>query len=43
MTNATCTPSPTPLERLDWLKGAVKGMGVEAASIHQLLRHEQLI
>jgi hypothetical protein len=91
MTNATCTPSPTPVplqereqrpdrlgdllecladllievgqqraavarlvegsgpaarearERLGWLEGAVKGMGVEAASIHQLLRHEQLI
>ncbi len=31
------------LERLAWLERAVKGMGVEAASIHQLLQHEQLI
>jgi hypothetical protein len=31
------------IERLGWLEGAVKGMGVEAASIHQLLQHEQLI
>lgn len=52
MTNAICTPSPTPVplqereqrpDRLGWLGGAVKGMGVEADSIHQLLRHEQLI
>jgi hypothetical protein len=31
------------LERLAWLERAVKNMGIEAASIHQLLQHEQLI
>ena len=31
------------LERLGWLERAVKGIGVEAASIHQLLQHEQLV
>jgi len=30
-------------ERLGWLERAVKGIGVEAASIHQLLQREQLI
>ena len=31
------------LQRLGWLERAVKGIAVEAASIHQLLQHEQLI
>jgi hypothetical protein len=31
------------LERLGWFERAVKGIGVEAAGIHQLLQHEQLI
>jgi hypothetical protein len=31
------------VERLGWLEGAIKGIGMEAASIHQLLQHEQLI
>jgi hypothetical protein len=31
------------LERLSWLERAIKGIGVEASNIHQLLQHEQLI
>jgi len=31
------------LERLGWLERSVKGIGVEAAGIHQLLQREQLI
>ena len=52
MTTATCTPSlaPIPLsererrpDRLGWLERSVRGIGVEAAGIHQLLQREQLI
>jgi hypothetical protein len=31
------------LAQLTWLERAVKGISVEAAGIHQLLQHEQLI
>lgn len=35
--------APKAVERLGWLEEAIKEIGVEAASIHQLLQHEQLI
>ena len=35
--------APEAVERLGWLEAAIKGIGVEAASVHQLLQHEQLI
>ncbi len=43
LANESGPPTREALERLGWLERALTGMRVEAASIHQLLQHEQLI